>query len=163
MYSCITNRTFQSFSFMQHTSGNSILLIDLPQFFYIFKNSYMKSRIILSLLALRVSWSVFAQQDAEGCKDHPMFSRMPAYYLYDCSSNFASLDVFFAANNVQQHEGTRTKIDYRYNSEGQGKYASWLQVIKNYENAVNRLGGKKLFSDAEHASYLVKRVLFPLL
>ena len=28
----------------------------------------------------------FAQQDAKGCKDHPLFTRMPGTYIYDCKS-----------------------------------------------------------------------------
>jgi OOP family OmpA-OmpF porin len=26
----------------------------------------------------------FAQQDKKGCKDHPLFTRMPGTYIYEC-------------------------------------------------------------------------------
>ena len=31
----------------------------------------------------------FAQEkkDAKGCKDHPLFTRMPGTYIYDCKSS----------------------------------------------------------------------------
>ena len=116
----------------------------------------MKKLIILIAFSFIAFYS-FAQ-DAEGCKDHPMFNRMPDYVISQCSENFAALDVIIGKENkTETQEGTRTHLDYLFNTEIQHKYPSWLQVVRNYENAIFKLGGKKIYSDNSNASYRISR------
>jgi outer membrane protein OmpA-like peptidoglycan-associated protein len=75
---------------------------------------------------------------------------MPGFYLYDCSENYNALDLAIGADEMQYHEGNLMRIDYRFK---EGKNPSWLQVTRNYENAIITLGGKKIFSNQEFASY----------
>lgn len=114
----------------------------------------MKRTFWLSTLFFFFTVNIIAQEDAEGCKDHPLFSRMPNFYLYECSENYAALDLHIGPEKVQTHEGNRTHIDYRFN---EGKNPSWLQVTRNYENAITKLGGKKIYSNDEYASYQLSR------
>ena len=44
-------------------------------------------------------------------------------------------------------------MDYNFNYESTNKYPSWLQVIRNYENAILKLGGKKIYSDNFYATF----------
>ncbi len=37
------------------------------------------------------------------------------------------------------------------------KSPSWLQIKKNYENAIYKAGGKKIFSDGNNASYKISK------
>ena len=114
----------------------------------------MKKNLFL-LITATVFVNVMAQaQDAEGCKDHPMFNRMPDFMIGQCTENFASLDVIIGKDSKSQtEEGTRTHLDYAFNTESQHKYPSWLQVTRNYENAIFKLGGKKIYGDAGFATY----------
>src|SRR5688572_22480068 len=113
----------------------------------------MKIRFSLAVFCLFLTLHITAQvsdMDMEGCADHPMFTRMPNFYLYDCSENFAELELQVADDSIQRHEGNRAYIEYRFN---EGKSPSWLQVTRNYENAILKLGGKKIFANNEFASY----------
>ena len=93
-------------------------------------------------------------EDAEGCKDHPLFNRMPNFKLHECQENFASLDVILDSEKRQEHEGNRTHLRYAFNNkENTVKPPSWLQIRRNYENAVVKAGGKKIFSDANYATF----------
>jgi|SRR5687767_5717982 len=89
-------------------------------------------------------------QDMEGCVDHPLFSRMPNFYLYDCSDNYAALNLQTGDEDFQSHEGNLNYIEYRFN---EGKSPSWLQVTRNHENVILKLGGKKIYSNIEVSSY----------
>lgn len=117
-------------------------------------------KITLFTLAVLSIISAFAQiqQDADGCKDHPMFNRLPNFYINQCAENFASLDLITGADNKTEYqEGTRTHIDYLFNPEDNHKYPSWLQVTRNYETAILKLGGKKIFGDNSYATYKVAK------
>jgi outer membrane protein OmpA-like peptidoglycan-associated protein len=106
-----------------------------------------------------VSQILFAQaEDAEGCKDHPMFNRMPNFKLYECTENFAALQLILGNEKTEEQEGNRTHLKYLFNNqENTLKPPSWLQIRKNYENAIMKIGGKKLHSDDSYATYKLTR------
>lgn len=84
--------------------------------------------------------------DKEGCKDHPLFNRMPNYHLVDCeSAEFDSRKFPIGPPLAEQRpkqievEGARTLLLYELN-EG-AKQASGLQIMRNFENAAKKAGG----------------------
>ena len=82
----------------------------------------------------------FGQADEEGCKDHPMFTRMPNFYLSDCElKEFASLEFKDEKGNDIQVEGKIHRADYWIKEGFQAP--SELQIIRNYENAIQKIGG----------------------
>lgn len=119
----------------------------------------MKKNLLLFVTTILFVVNTMAQaQDADGCKDHPMFNRMPDFLIGQCTENFASLDVIIGKESKSQaEEGTRTHLDYSFNTESQHKYPSWLQVTRNYENAIFKLGGKKIYGDAGFATYKLSK------
>ena len=119
----------------------------------------MKKNLLLFVTTILFVVNTMAQaQDADGCKDHPMFNRMPDFLIGQCTENFASLDVIIGKESKSQaEEGTRTHLDYAFNTESQHKYPSWLQVTRNYENAIFKLGGKKIYGDAGFATYKLSK------
>ena len=89
----------------------------------------------------------FAQEvDKEGAKDHPLLSRIPGYYICDQSNkDFDSYtSPYIETDNVW--EGKMTKTDYTV-KEGSKEF-SFIQIVRNYENAVKKLKGKILLSDS---------------
>ncbi len=90
----------------------------------------------------------FAQSDADGCKDNPFFNRLSKYYIQECIENYNEYEFVTGNNKTQTLEGTLTKILYTYDGPFGPSLPSRLQVIKNYENAILKMGGKKIYSKA---------------
>lgn len=114
---------------------------------------------ILSVLTFTLySFLSFAQKEnAEECKDHPMLSRMPGYTIWECKEVYTATEFAINVNNFVSQEGNLTRIVYSFDQESQKKISSWLQISKNYENALIRLGGKKVFSDDSYATFRAKK------
>ena len=114
-----------------------------------------------ALLLVIMSFAGVLAQDAEGCKDHPLLSRMPEYFISGCSNSYNQVDVVTGiANGEHQYktlEGNVAVLEYAYLTEKEGKLPSWFQVVKNYSNAITKIGGKKVFSDAGFGTFLVSK------
>ena len=91
---------------------------------------------------------VFAQTDADGCKDHPMFNRMPNTYISECSKNYNEIEFQTSADTWIKKEGMKTYINYVYDSEKRGIPPSFFQIVINYENAIKKHGGKKVYYES---------------
>ena len=110
------------------------------------------SIVFLSLLTVGVASS--QEKDAKGCKDHPLISRMNNYYISSCEKSFNSFD-FYVKEGDKTLEGDRTKIQY---SLREGKpQPSFLQVRRNYGNAVKNIGGVVLFDEDRRSTFKVTK------
>jgi len=96
------------------------------------------------LVVVFVAGFAFAQQDKKGCKDHPLFTRMPGTYIYDCkSSEFDGRDWHdpdTQGKTKVRVEGKYYFIEYNNQKEYEGKRSD-LQVTRNYQNAMKKIGG----------------------
>ncbi len=108
----------------------------------------MKISICVFMLTCIMSVSAFAQEDAPGCKDSPMFNRMPNMLITQCSSNFDEMEIPMSAENTQKKEGTKTFIQYYYSLE-EATAPSFFQIVKNFENAIIKTGGKRVYYTKE--------------
>lgn len=104
-------------------------------------------KTILALIIFAAPIFIFAQNDAEGCKDHPLFSRFPNFYISECSENFNELTLRMTGDKTENKEGNLISITYYFNSESGEKEKSPFQIIKNYENAVVNNGGKLIYKN----------------
>jgi OOP family OmpA-OmpF porin len=105
----------------------------------------------LCCLIFVVAWLVpitaFAEPDAEGCKDHGLFTRMKNYYILECEKKFDQALIMIdedpdSAKNLKP-EGDRTLIKYMY-QESAGTAPSYVQIRRNYQNAAKSLKAKIL-------------------
>ncbi len=112
----------------------------------------MKKTISIFATAIVLSITAFAQDeaavDAPGCKDSPLFNRMPNTIISVCTSNFDEMDIPMTADNTDKKEGTKTSIQYGYTQE-EATAPSFFQIVKNYENAVLKTGGKRIYYSKE--------------
>jgi len=104
--------------------------------------------LVLFTSLLLIARPAGAQDKAE-CKDHPLFSRMPNFEIYDCKSvAFDAVD--FAkpglkqwdtnrADDYQSVEGKIFSISYKL-KDGAAP-ASALQIMRNFQNATKAAGG----------------------
>lgn len=97
------------------------------------------------LLLLPVNVRAQGQPDAKGSKDHPMFGRMPGYYISGYET--VEFDQFAFAQNASGEkapvEGKRTRILYAITRDAKaaGKLPSGLQIVRNYSSALKKIGG----------------------
>jgi OOP family OmpA-OmpF porin len=98
-----------------------------------------------------------SQEDAPGCKDSPMFTRMPNTLISQCSSNYDELSIPMGADKTETKEGTKTSIQYDYEKE-EATAPSFFQIVKNFENAIVKTGGKRVYysKDAGVATFFAK-------
>ena len=93
-----------------------------------------------------VFYSNIINAQNEGCKDHPLFARIPNYVIEDCAEHFGMIPFHVEDGSNLQKEGDVKQISYRW-PDGSGKKATPLsQIIKTYENMVFKRGGTKVFS-----------------
>ncbi len=106
-----------------------------------------KQSQVFTSLFLFVATLAFSQ-DAEGCKEHPMFpNRMSNYLLTECANNFDAVEFYLAAGGSKTitKEGTKTTLRYDFNPESGQQKPSTLQILRNYESAAKKIGGTTIF------------------
>jgi len=100
-----------------------------------------------ALIILGAASTIRAQEtDAEGCKDHPLFTRMKNYYITHCEKNFDAVEFTLPDGKTETVEGDKTVVDYGIKEGVEAPSA--LQIIRNYGNAVKAIGGTQLFYEA---------------
>jgi OOP family OmpA-OmpF porin len=96
------------------------------------------------------------QQDVPGSKDHPLLTRMPNFYISGYTyKKFDQADFKSEKGENIVVEGQKYHIEYEI-KENQ-KSPSELQILKNYENAVKKIGGVTVFQAPGEAWLKVKR------
>lgn len=109
----------------------------------------MKRLIAAVLLSLSASAAFAGSSDAAGCKDHPLFTRMPGYIIAGClQSQFDAYDFPVSADVVKRGkskeytavEGVQYYVRYHVKDDSVAK-PSALQVARNFQNAVKAAGG----------------------
>jgi OOP family OmpA-OmpF porin len=115
-----------------------------------------KSIVILSAcLLLAVSLVSAGEEDNPQCKDHPLLTRMPGFYLDDCEEfDFDAYELKNEKGEKITVEGHKYKL-YYYLKEGE-KRPSQLQIVRNYQNALEKIGGTLLFTDRYNANSYMK-------
>ncbi|MEO8150561.1 MAG: OmpA family protein [Bacteroidia bacterium] len=104
--------------------------------------------ILMSIFLVRAFAQDDVPTDAPGCKDSPMFNRMPNTVIAECSSNYDEMEIAMSAENTVKKEGTKTTIQYNYNLE-EATAPSFFQIVKNFENAMMKTGGKRIYYNNE--------------
>jgi OmpA-OmpF porin, OOP family len=102
--------------------------------------------LLLALLCLSLP-AAAEQQDEKGCKDHPLFTRMPTYWIHNCSQKeFDAFEFPVAKAKTERVEGVLWKINYYPQASATSK-PSELQILRNFENAATKLGGTVVMAD----------------
>jgi outer membrane protein OmpA-like peptidoglycan-associated protein len=102
---------------------------------------------VLLLLSLGLCFSPSFAQDIENSRDHPLFTRLPDYYIDKYEEN--EFDVYdgFVDNDgsYKTVEGRKFHINYHF-KEGT-KYLSDAQIKGNYREAFRKIGGVIHYED----------------
>lgn len=95
------------------------------------------NKILLLLFTFSSMITASAQEDIAGSKDHPMFSRMKGFYITEYNfEEFGSAKFYNTNAEEVTAEGKKTYIYY----ESKENVAP-LKIIRNYSNAIKKIGG----------------------
>ena len=109
----------------------------------------MKTRLALLVVLLGPGAAFAATPDKPGCSDHALFpTRMPNYRIAGCEVKEFDAYTFRVANRKKQSvEGKFTYILYAVDDRKNEQ--SGVAVVRNYENALKKIGGAVQASDPQ--------------
>jgi outer membrane protein OmpA-like peptidoglycan-associated protein len=113
----------------------------------------MKKALIVLMSAglLLPAMGIAARQaDAKNCQDHPLFpTRMPNYRILNCKVEDFGVYQFLATKGPKTSvEGKFTFITYSFTGKRENE-PSGLAIVRNYENAIRKVGGTIAQSDPQ--------------
>ena len=99
--------------------------------------------LFAALILLTSAVPAFAQEDAEGAKDHPVLARMAGFYLSSAEvQEFAAYE-FTVGDDMKTVEGRYWRLEY-WLKEGV-KNPGALAIARNYSNALVAKKGRKIY------------------
>ena len=120
----------------------------------------MKKCISILMFVLAVTNFAYAQNDADGCKDHKLLTRLENFNISDCSENYNELQLRTSVSKTETKEGNLFYYYYRFNFDAGVKMKSPLQIIKNYENAIIKNGGQLVFKNTNASEGDIEATLY---
>lgn len=108
----------------------------------------MRSIAAALLLAAISAVPAFAQEDAEGARDHPLLARLAGFYLSDADvQEFAPYDFTVEDGTEKKVEGRYWRLSY-WLKEG-AKNPGALAISRNYSNALVAKKGRKIYEHVD--------------
>jgi len=108
-------------------------------------NRILVGAIVVCVLSAVPAW---ARQDADGCKDHPVFTRFPNMRISDCHSSQFDMRGFPVGPPVLDQEKPTKAIEVEgavqwtnYEPNEGSTPLSGLQIMRNFEAATTKAGG----------------------
>jgi len=109
----------------------------------------LTSTLILGLVAAPAA----AQKpDASGCKDHALLNRIPDYWIEACTLRQFDAYEFATGKGKTKVEGQFSELRYQPPPNLSPK-PSTLQVLRNVENAIKKIGGTVQATDASKETF----------
>lgn len=111
----------------------------------------LASRLPVAILMAALAAAVgYAQVDRQGCEDHPLLSRMSGFFIERCKDQAFSSHEFQTPEGKVSVEGHLTLLVYRLPKESEA--SSDLEIIRNYTNAIEAIGGDVTYEGKWSAS-----------
>jgi len=108
----------------------------------------------LVLLPVAVVAADVTAKDVKGSKDHPLFNRMQGFHImYYDEKAFDRYEFSIDAKQTKAVEGHTYRITY-WLDEGDGPLPSSIQILRNHQNAIEKVGGTVVFDDGRLRSVM---------
>jgi OmpA-OmpF porin, OOP family len=116
------------------------------------KRSFLKIAA-MACLCLAPAAALWAQSDAEGAQDHPLFTRMPGFYISSEEvKDFDGHEFYLNSDKKETVEGKLTHL--MYGLKDGAKEPSRLEILRQYEGAFKKIGGAVMVHDYDGATYM---------
>ncbi|MBP1648499.1 MAG: yiaD 1 [Bacteroidetes bacterium] len=116
-----------------------------------------RSQIILFGVLFLAFPASAQQKDQTGCTDHPLFTRMPTYWIHHCTEKeFDAYEFTVGQNKKERVEGRFWSIFYYPQATAKSK-PSELQILRNFESATQELGGKVVWTEKSRETFEIKK------
>ncbi len=113
----------------------------------------LSSIALATLVGVLAAPAAAVEGDGAGCSDHPLFSRMPSYLIQRCETRAFDQHSFWDAKRAEvKVEGKLYEI--RYARVPGSADVTRLQIQRNYQAAISKIGGSHLSTDDDGNSYL---------
>jgi OOP family OmpA-OmpF porin len=112
--------------------------------------------LVVAIGALLFGGATLAQEDTEGGKDYPLFSRWPGYYILHYDHKKFDTYTYQLKDRKETVEGEKYYIDYSIKDGAE--IAGNLEIIRNYENAIRKAGGTLLYTQ-EDKDYTIGKIV----
>ncbi len=109
----------------------------------------MRTIVLAAVAAVCFAAPAMAQpkKDAAHCKDHPLLTRLPDYWIESCVEKQFDAYKFNVGKGQSTVEGRFWNIRYQPPA-GLTTKPSTLQVLRNVETAIKKVGGEVVASDS---------------
>lgn len=104
---------------------------------------FLRSALMLVVVVVMASNVGQAKVDHQGCKDYPLLTRVPGFYIKGCRELPFAAHKFTTKKGKKEVEGHFISISYGL-PEGAASM-SGLEMVRNYTNAVRKIGGSVLY------------------
>jgi len=111
--------------------------------------------LVACLLMAVVPARAVAQPDAADCKDHPMLTRMPDFYITMCEGSPFDRHDFSSETGALPVEGR--KVTMRYALRNGVTAPSAAAVVRNHINAIRKIGGTVVYDGGSRATLKVTK------
>ena len=117
------------------------------------KFAYLMTAILFVATLATAQPNAPLQKDATNCYDHPLFTRMPTYWIHNCTvKEFDAYSFPVGAGRKTTVEGKYWMLSYYPQASATTK-PSALQIQRNFENAAKRLGATRVGTDRGIQTY----------
>jgi OmpA-OmpF porin, OOP family len=121
---------------------------------------FMNKCISISIFVVALTNFAYAQNDADGCKGHKLLTKLENFYISNCSENYNELQLRTGASKTETKEGNLFYYYYRFNFDAGVKMNSPFQIVKNYENAIVKNGGRLVFKNTNSSEGDIEATLY---
>lgn len=110
---------------------------------------YLKTFLLIVMVNLALT-SYAQEENEKKCTDYPALTHLRYFSIFDCSKVYTEIEVPIGMEKNKKVEGNLYTYNYYLpaDSNPSSNYLiSWLQLHRNYENAIKKAGGKILYSN----------------
>jgi len=111
--------------------------------------------VLVCMFLMTGPTEAFGQNDAQGCQDHPLITRMPNFYIRLCEGSEFDRYEFSSESGPITVEGKKTVLYYSLKDGATAPSAT--AIVRNHINAIEKIGGTVVYDGGSRATLKVTK------